>query len=684
MRSTWVVTLAVALACGGCGDDASVDRDAGIDGASDGVQKTIGPSGGTVEAPGFTLIIPAGALTREERIEITWRTEAAPEGFVAESPIYHLEPAGLEFALPVTAIVHVPGIAPRTRVVWSKLGDPGFDDLGGTIEGTYVRATNTHFSDVFAGLLPVELVMTPGSADFGSVFLVESSADTTFTVQNFGKNDTDELVNVISGPQSGHFAITGTNCVRLENGETCTVLVRCVPTTPGAKSAALFVGDLTYMASATLACSALVHEGISISPSTHPFGNVAIGATSSSMTFVVTNPAGISHGPLDTSLTGAHAGDFTITSDQCDGMTLAPAASCSISVAFAPTSAGSRAGVLQVTGGGTVTAALAGTGFHPPAQLRVTPATLDFGGILVGTSATHSFTVENIGGSASGALTLTRTGSTTFTLESNTCAGASLAPAASCTFVVRFTPQTGGGITRSATVDIAGAIGGTASVMLFGSENANEGIRLSPTTFAFGTVNVGASSTWQTFTVNNPGGLPTGALAISLQGMHPNDFELDDDLCTGTSLSPGQSCTFDAKFAPTVAGARTAHVQAVAIPGGVVVGGVSGTGNAPASLAVTPATHDFGSVGVGSTSTRTFTVRNLGSVPTAAIDLNNDGSVAFAIQSDTCTNMVLAANATCTFVISFAPTTTGSQFGGVIVEGGVGVSAEVSVFGTGV
>ncbi|MFN0246227.1 MAG: choice-of-anchor D domain-containing protein [Kofleriaceae bacterium] len=595
MHSTRVVALAVLLVVGGCGDDATVVRDAGIDGPADVVSQTIGPSGGSVVVPGFTLVIPAGALSSEQVIEISWNNEPAPPGFVAESPMYHLEPAGLEFALPVIATVHLPSIAPRTRVVWSKRGDAGFDDLGGTIEGNDVTATNTHFSDVFAGLLPVELVITPTTADFGTVFLGEDSPDITFTVENFGKNETDVLVNVISGPQSAHFSITANNCITLGSGESCPVLVHCVPTTTGAKSAALLVGDLTYMASATLECAAVAHESITVSPSSRDFGNVMVGVTSPKTTFYVTNPSGIPRGPLDTSLAGTNSGDFTIATDQCDGTTLAPGASCNVNIAFAPMTTGARSGVLQVSGPTTVTASLTGTGVTPPPQLRVTPAMLHFGGVLVGTSASHSFTVENIGGSATGALSLARTGSTTFTLESNNCANTSLAAAATCTFVVRFTPTSGGSVTRTATIDIAGAFGGSAAVTFFGTENTNEGILISPGLRSFGTVNVGASSGWQTFTVINAGGLPTGFLTVSRQGAHPDDFEVDNDQCTGASLAAGQFCTFDARFTPTVAGTRTAHVQAVAIPGGIAVAGVDGSGSAPVALGVSPSTHDFGS-----------------------------------------------------------------------------------------
>ncbi|HWL38690.1 MAG TPA: hypothetical protein VNO75_00500 [Gemmatimonadaceae bacterium] len=65
------------------------------------VSALIGPSGGVLELPGsdFTMIIPQGALSAPTRITVT--SVASP--FV----MYDMEPHGLRFLKPVTAVQHL-------------------------------------------------------------------------------------------------------------------------------------------------------------------------------------------------------------------------------------------------------------------------------------------------------------------------------------------------------------------------------------------------------------------------------------------------------------------------------------------------------------------------------------------------------------------------------------------------
>ena len=57
-------------------------------------QKTIGPSGGSIQVNGHVLTVPAGALSRNVTISAT-----APTGFVAS---VQFQPEGLRFARPAT------------------------------------------------------------------------------------------------------------------------------------------------------------------------------------------------------------------------------------------------------------------------------------------------------------------------------------------------------------------------------------------------------------------------------------------------------------------------------------------------------------------------------------------------------------------------------------------------------
>src|SRR5262249_44870845 len=91
------------------------------------------------------------------------------------------------------------------------------------------------------------------------------------------------------------------------------------------------------------------------------------------------------------------SGDFAQT-NSC-GNTLAPGSSCSITVTFAPTTSGSRAGTLTVSdnaAGSPQTVSLSGNGLIAFAYLS--PANLAFGEQLVGTtSASQNVALSNTG-----------------------------------------------------------------------------------------------------------------------------------------------------------------------------------------------------------------------------------------------------------------------------------------------
>jgi hypothetical protein len=97
----------------------------------------------------------------------------------------------------------------------------------------------------------------------------------------------------------------------------------------------------------------------------------------------------------------------------------------------------------------------------------------------------------------------------------------------------------------------------------------------------FGTVNLGASSPAQTFTVRNSGVGPLTGLAVSVAGAHPGDFVVT---AIGSAGLPGNSTTtFAVTFSPTAAGSRNAFVQIASSDSdeGIFALHVSGTGFSP-------------------------------------------------------------------------------------------------------
>ena len=88
---------------------------------------------------------------------------------------------------------------------------------------------------------------------------------------------------------------------------------------------------------------------ISVHPSSHNFGRVKEGRVSSPQSFIVTN-RGLEDLIVDTlSTTGLNVSEFNMKNDGCSGQSLAPAETCTVEVAFAPTSGGEKSAELLIS-----------------------------------------------------------------------------------------------------------------------------------------------------------------------------------------------------------------------------------------------------------------------------------------------------------------------------------------------
>lgn len=81
------------------------------------------------------------------------------------------------------------------------------------------------------------------------------------------------------------------------------------------------------------------------------------------------------------------------------------------------------------------------------------------------------------------------------------------------------------------------------------------------TSYWFGYLDPGATSTATAFTVTNVGPVPATLGAVSLGGSHPADFTVTSDGCTGSTLLKGEVCTVQLAFTPTDHYLREAVLQ---------------------------------------------------------------------------------------------------------------------------
>ena len=96
-------------------------------------------------------------------------------------------------------------------------------------------------------------------------------------------------------------------------------------------------------------------------PPSYDFGTVTVG-DSASVTLPFTNHGAAATPPMAFQIYGIDYSEFSLASDNCTGVILANGDTCTVSVVFAPMSAGTKHGDLDVIVGDPFTTVLTGTG----------------------------------------------------------------------------------------------------------------------------------------------------------------------------------------------------------------------------------------------------------------------------------------------------------------------------------
>jgi len=204
---------------------------------------------------------------------------------------------------------------------------------------------------------------------------------------------------------------------------------------------------------------------LTISPLNLSFGLEQIGVTSAAQTATVTN---VSHSAVGFTSISA-SGDFAQT-NTCPSLPLllAAGASCSISVEFRPTAAGTRNGSVTLKdnsiGNPSQTIALTGTG--ETYAISFTPPSLALPAVLPGFSTSASATVTNDSSAPVSISTITITPADGTFTQTNNCPS-TLGVNQTCTIQVVFTPPDS--ITYNETLQIIDATGSSYLLTLTGT-----------------------------------------------------------------------------------------------------------------------------------------------------------------------------------------------------------------------
>ncbi len=285
-----------------------------------------------------------------------------------------------------------------------------------------------------------------------------------------------------------------------------------------------------------------------------------------------------------------------------------------------------------------------------PSAISFNPPTLTFSQNAGSASAPQNITVTNFGGSNINTLTLSATGPFS---ETNNCP-AVLAPAASCTVSVMFTPVAPGAASGTINVsDDSYNMGPSQTLALAGTGTA-PAASITPASLSFSSQVLGTTSNAKTVTVQNTG---TGPLQVS--SVVASGPFAQTNTCTG-AVAPGSSCTISVTFSPTAVGSASGTLT-ISDNAGTQSAGLSGSGSAPVSLSST--SLSFGTLAVGNTSAaKTVTVTNRLNTSLTFASIVASGS--FAISSNTC-GASIAAGANCIVGLTFTPTAIGAATGSV-------------------
>jgi hypothetical protein len=306
------------------------------------------------------------------------------------------------------------------------------------------------------------LTTSVSSLSFGNT-LVGSSASQAVTLTNAGTGSVN--ISQVAAAGAG-FVVTGfSGGVTLAPGQSLPLTVSFSPATTGAVAGSISVVSNATNSPATISLSGMgVQPQISVIPSSVSFGSVTIGVTNS-QTLTIRNPGTATLNVSQASIGGT---GFT-TAGLSMPLAVAPGGSFAFNVDFSPASAGTLSGSLTLisnTPNSPLLISLSGTGVSSTLKLSASPASLAFGSLTTGTSATQSVTISNTGNASVSISQIAATGADFST--SGIALPLTLAAGQSASFSVSFAPTSVGNLPGSVTI-VSNAANSPLTVSLSGT-----------------------------------------------------------------------------------------------------------------------------------------------------------------------------------------------------------------------
>ena len=549
---------------------------------------------------------------------------------------------------------------------------------GGVRVGSPATWDNRNNISVTVTVAAAALTLSPSSLAFGNQNVGTTSAPQSVLISSSSRVSIP--ITKIAIPSE--YAVSS-SCTTSIPPTGCAMVVAFTPTAAGPANGAIIItaGGVDY--SITVTGTGVAPTPVlaaSVTPSTLAFAPRAIGTRSPPAAVTVTNTGSSPLSIRDISISG----DFGFDSTCPITTALAPGASCTVNVTFAPLVTGPRGGSLTVATNDPNSphvVPLSGSGvIVPTATLAVDPGAVDFGTLTLGTtSAVQLVTLANTGNADAVISTAT---SAPFALApppaGGTACGSTLAAGASCVVGLTFTPVVSGGVPGTLVVT-SNASNPRITVSLSGQGTSGPPPRALtvPGTIDFGAQAFGTRSAARALTLTNT---TTQSITVS-DIVVTGDFSVDD----GCPVVPARgSCSVNVYFLPTARGGRNG-VASITVAGDTRPYTVSLVGDGgPNPLPVlnaSPSRIGFGNALVGPTGLqKSITLTNAGELPVLLGTIVSPGD--FLVTSHC--PATIPVGGTCTLDVVFYPRLTGLRSETLQVPSNAGNSpARVDLSGTG-
>jgi len=315
-----------------------------------------------------------------------------------------------------------------------------------------------------------------------------------------------------------------------------------------------------FLSTFPFARSAFAAANLAISPTTLNFGQLAVGR-------VKTTSANLKNTGTTNATVSSITASLSVYAVQHLALpfTLAAGQSVRLTITFSPSVTGTDNASVSINGKASLS--LDGSAIADP--IVANPQSLSFGNIQDGSATTSSVTMTN---KTSGNLTIASDSiaGTAFTVQ-GLSTPLTLGPGESYTFKIAFSPKTAGvvsglfkALNRSNTT--------LAMIPLSGTGTGAGILRLSPTSVAFGNVNVGS-------TLSRAGTVSavSASVTISSAASSSGEFVLSG-ISLPKTLTAGQTAPYTVTFKPQSSGAASATIVFASNASGSAAESLSGTG----------------------------------------------------------------------------------------------------------